>query len=61
MRKYALITLNIIEYTGIYLKKQSSECAKILNVFDALRSIMSLYKLLSSYRDRDVFRALSNI
>ena len=42
MRKYALITLNIIEYTGIYLKKQSSECDKILNVFDALHSIMSL-------------------
>ena len=61
MRKYALITLNIIEYTGIYLKKQSSECDKILNVFDALHSIMSLYKLLSSYRERDVFRALPNI
>ena len=32
MREYALITLNIIEYAGIYLKKQSAEYARILNV-----------------------------
>ena len=61
MREYALITLNMIEYTSINQKKQSAEYASILNVSDAVHSIRSLYKLLSSYRDRDVFRALSNI
>ena len=49
MREYALITLNMIEYAGIYLKKQSSECARILNVSDAVHNIRSLYELLSSY------------
>ena len=52
--------LNMVEYAGIYLKKQSTEYARILNVFDVVHSIRSLYKLLSSYRDRNVFRALSN-
>ena len=35
--------------------------ARILNVSVTLHSIRSLYKLLSSYRNRDVFRTLSNI
>ena len=61
MCEYALITLNMIEYAGIYLKKQSAAYTKILKVSDAVHSIRSLYKLLSSYRDRDVFRTLSNI
>ena len=62
MREYALITLNMIEYAGIYLKKKrSAEYARIRNVADGVHSIGSLYKLLSSYRDRDVFRTLSNI
>ena len=30
MREYALITLNMIEYAGIHLKKQSAEYARIL-------------------------------
>ena len=35
MSKYALIALNMIEYAGINLKKQSVECARIiLNVSD---------------------------
>ena len=51
----------MIEYAGIYLTKQSAEYARILNVSDAVHSISSLYNLLSSYRDRDVFRTLSNI
>ena len=51
----------MIEYAGIYLTKQSAEYARILNVSDAVHSIRSLYKLLSSYRDRGVFRTLSNI
>ena len=61
MSGYALITLNMIEYAGIYLKNQSAKYSRILNVSDAVHSVRSLYKLLSSYRDRDVFRTLSNI
>ena len=61
MREYALIALNMIEYAGIYLKNQHSEYARTLNVSDSVHSIRSLYKLLSSYRDTDVFRTLSNI
>ena len=61
MREYALITLNTIEYAGIYLKNQSAEYARVLNVSNAVHSIRSLYKLRNSYRDRDVFRTLSNI
>ena len=61
MRGYALITLNMIDYAGIYLKKQRSEYVRILNVSYGVHSIRSLYKLLSSYQDRAVFRTLSNI
>ena len=32
MREYAPVTLNMIEYAGIYLEKQSAEYAIILNV-----------------------------
>ena len=28
--------MNMMEYTGIYLKKQSAKCARILNVPDAV-------------------------
>ena len=49
MREYALIRLDMIEYTGIYLKKQSTEYPRIiLNVSDTVRNIRSLFKLLSS-------------
>ena len=49
---YALITLNMIEYADVYLKKQSAEYARIImNVSDAVQSIRSL-NLLSSYRHR---------
>ena len=42
------ICLNMIEYVGIYLKKQSDEYTRItLNVSDAVHSIRSLYNLLS--------------
>ena len=61
MSGYVLITLNMIEYAGICLKNQSAKYSRILNVSDAVHSVRSLYKLLSSYRDRDVFRTLSNI
>ena len=37
------------------------EYARILNVSDAVHSIKSLCKLLSSHPEKDVFRTLSNI
>ena len=40
----------------MYLNKQSSEYARVLYASDAAHSIRSLYKFLSSYRDRDLFR-----
>ena len=48
----------MIKYVGIFLKKESAEYDRILNESDAVDSIRSLYKLLSSYRDRDIFRTL---
>ena len=53
--------LNMIECTDIYLKKQSAEHARILDVPDAVYSITSLYELLYSYQNRDLFRTLLNI
>ena len=54
MSEYALITLNVIEYADVYLKKQSAEYARIiLNVSDAVHSIR-LLSLLSSYQDRRI-------
>ena len=38
MREYALMLLNIINYAGIYLKKQSTEYARILTVSDAVHT-----------------------
>ena len=49
------------EYASIDLKKPSAEYDRILNVSDAVHSKMSLYKLESSYPDRDVLRTLSSI
>ena len=46
MCEYALI---ITEYGSIYLNKQSPKYAGILTVSDAVDSIRSLWKLLSSY------------
>ena len=53
MREYALIMLNILEYACIYLNKLSFEYVRILNVSDAVHSIRLLYKLPSSYRERE--------
>ena len=61
MLEYASVTLNMIAYAGIYLKKLSTEYARILNMPDAVHSIRSLYKLMSIYGDKDLFRTLSNI
>ena len=52
MSGYPLIMLNMIEYTDVYLKKQSAEYTRIiLNVSYAVHSIRSLHNLLSRYRD----------
>ena len=61
MRDYASVMVSMIEYTCIYLNKQSAQYARILDVLDVVYSVRSLYKLLSSYGDRDLFRTLSNI
>ena len=61
MRAYALAMLNMLEYACIYLNKQSSQYARILNVFDAVHRIKSLYKKVSGYWDKGVFRTLPNI
>ena len=60
MREYTLITLNMHEYTRLWLNKQSSEYARILNMYDGVHNIRTLYKLLSSYRDKHI-QTLSNI
>ena len=41
--KYALKMLNMLEYTCIYLDKQSFEYARILNVSYAVHRVKSLY------------------
>ena len=46
--------VNRLEYASIYANKQSSEYARILNVSVTIHRIRSLFKLLSSYRDRGV-------
>ena len=46
--------LNMLEYACIYLNKQSSEYARILNVSDAVHIIRSLWKLLSCYQERRI-------
>ena len=61
MRDYASIPLNMIKYVSIYLKNLSAEYARVLNMFDAVHSIGSLYKLLSSYQNKNLLRTLSNI
>ena len=51
MCEHVSITLSMAECADIYLKQQSVEYAKILNVSDALYGIKSLKKLLSNYLD----------
>ena len=56
MQEYDLIMLNLLEYACIYLNKQSSEFWMCL-----MQYIRSLYKLLSNYQDRSIFRTLPHI
>ena len=61
MRLDASVMLNIIEYADFYLQKQSAEYTRILNISDAVHSIRSLYKLLSSYRDRRIQNTVKHL
>ena len=62
MSEYALITLNMIEYADVYLKKLSAEYARsILNVSDAVHSIRSLYNLLSIYQNRRIQNTVKHL
>ena len=54
MHEYVSVTLSMIECAGIS-EKQSNEYAGILNFSNAVHSIRSLPKLLSSYRDRETY------
>ena len=54
MHEYASITLSMIECADIS-EKQSNEYAGIRNFSNAVHSIRSLHKLLSSYRDRETY------
>ena len=56
MVQYPLIWLKHAEYAWICLNMPAY--ARVLNVSDAVHSIRSLYKLLSSYRDRGVFNTV---
>ena len=47
--------VNMIECASIYLNNQKAEYARILSVSDAVHSVRSLYKLLSSYREREMY------
>ena len=62
MSEYALITLNMIEYADVYLKKLSAEYARsILNVSDAVHSIRSLYNLLSIYQNKRILNTVKHL
>ena len=61
MREWSSITLNMIEYAGIYLEKQSAQYAISLNLSNAVHSIRSLYKLLSSYRERHIQNTVKHL
>ena len=61
MREYALTMLNMTEYFGIYLKKQSPENARIMSVSHAVYRIRLLYKLLSSYQDRRIQNTVKHL
>ena len=56
-----LIILTMLELDCVYVNKQSSKYARILNVSDAVHTTRSQHKLQSSYRNTDVLITLSNI
>ena len=61
MLEYASMTLNVIEYAGIYQKKN-----RVLNMSEIWMCLMqynirSQYKLLSSYRDRRIENTVKHL
>ena len=60
MLEFALILPNILEYACIYLNKQTSEYARVLNVSEPVHSIRSLTNHWAVI-ETVVFRTLSNI
>ena len=61
MSGYALVTLDMIDYVNVYLKKQSAEHVRIiLNVSDAVHSIRSV-NILSSHRDRRIHNTVKHL
>ena len=60
MCEYSAITLSMIESASIY-PKNSAKYARILNASDAVHSIRSLHKLLSSYRDRRIQNTVKHL
>ena len=61
MLEYASITLNMIEYARIYLKKQSAEYARILNVSDVVHSIRSLQITEQLSRPRNIQNSVKHL
>ena len=61
MLEYASITLNMIEYARIYLKKQSAEYARILNVSDVVHSIRSLQITEQLSRQRNIQNSVKHL
>ena len=61
MCDYASIALNMIEYAGTYLKKQSTEYTRILNMSDAIHNKRSLYRSLNSYRERRIQNTVKHL
>ena len=61
IREYVLIMLNIIKYASIYLQKQTTEYARFQYMSDAVQSIRSLNKLLSSYQDRSIQNTVKHL
>ena len=61
IREYVLIMLNIIKYASIYLQKQSTEYARFQYMSDAVQSIRSMNKLLSSYQDRSIQNTVKHL
>ena len=66
--EYLLIIMSQDVWICLYNAEYDWKCqhipekyARILNVSDVVHTIRSLYKLLGSYWDRDVFRTQSNI
>ena len=61
MCEYVWICLDVTKYIWVYQNKKNSEHVRVLSVLDAVHSLRPPHKLLSIYRNRGVFRNLSNM